>query len=428
MIALILGGGAGSRLHPLTEQRSKPAVPIAGKYRLVDIPVSNCLNSNIRSIFILTQFNSASLNQHIKNTFSFDHFSKGFIDILAAEQTPGNSQWFAGTADAVRQSMIHLQNHDYDHLLILSGDQLYQMDYRDMLAFHLEKEADITIATTPVDATDATGFGIMKVRTNGMIDQFMEKPTATEVGNWKSAVKPDQQKAGKEYLASMGIYIFKKEALNHLFEQHPTANDFGKELIPTAIAEGYQTAAYQFDGYWTDIGTIASFMKANLGLTQEIPGFNLFDNVDKIFTRPRGLPPAKTFKTLLDHTLIGDGAIIHDSEIERVIIGIRSRIEQGSTIRNAIIMGNDYYESLLEIAELQKKGKLLMGIGKNCFIENAIIDKNCRVGDHCSIRGSKDLEDTETDSFCIKEGIVVLKKNATIPPGSVIGLTENNER
>lgn len=421
IICLILGGGAGNRLYPLTEKRSKPAVPIGGKYRLIDIPISNCLNSDIRKMFILTQFNSASLNQHIKNTYTFDHFSDGFVDILAAEQTPNNQNWFGGTADAVRQSMIHLENHFYDHILILSGDQLYQMDYRYLLASHIEKKADVSIATIPVDAADATGFGIMKVQENSMINQFIEKPSAHEVGHWKSALSTDHQEAGREYLASMGIYIFKKEALQQLFAEQPTALDFGKEIIPIAISGGYRVASYQFDGYWSDIGTIASFMKASLGLIEEIPRFNLFDNIDKVYSRPRGLPPAKTFKALLDHTLIADGAIIHNSSIERSIIGIRSRVEDGTNIRSTIVMGNDYYESLIQIAELRKSGTPLMGIGKNCQIENAIIDTNCRVGDHSIIKGGPSLEDIETVSYCIRGGIVVLKKNATIPPGSRIG-------
>jgi len=400
MIALILGGGAGSRLYPLTEKRSKPAVSIGGKYRLIDIPISNCLNSDVRKIFILTQYNSASLNQHIKNTYTFDNFNNGFIDILAAEQTPSNSNWFQGTADAVRQSMKHLNKHDHEHILVLSGDQLYQMDYQALLAYHVEQEADLTVATTPVNATDATGFGIMKVKKNGMIDRFVEKPAAVEVTKWKSVVSKDQKKEGKEYLASMGIYIFKRAALEQLFEDQADATDFGKEIIPTAILNNYRVASYQYDGYWTDIGTIASFMEACLGLTDPIPAFNLFDNVDKVYTRPRVLPPAKMFKTLFDRAMVGDGAIIHNASIERSVIGIRSRIEDGTTIKSSIVMGNDYYESLIRIAALQKKGTPLLGIGKNCHIENAIIDKNARVGDHTIIKGGEDLTDIERSIRC----------------------------
>lgn len=422
MIALILGGGAGTRLYPLTAKRSKPAVSIGGKYRLIDIPISNCLNSDVRKMFVLTQFNSASLNQHIKNTYTFDHFNNGFIDILAAEQTPGNKKWFQGTADAVRQCMKHLNNHRYEHILILSGDQLYQMDYQKLLAYHEEKGADVTIATTPVNASDATGFGIMKVQSDGMIDRFVEKPSAEEVTKWKSVVSTEQQKAGKEYLASMGIYIFKKEVLKKMFADHPEATDFGKEIIPTAIFNDYRVASYQFDGYWTDIGTIPSFMDACLGLTEEIPAFNLFDNVDKVFTRPRVLPPAKLFKTMFDQAILGDGSIIHNAIIERSVIGIRSRIEDGTTVKSSIIMGNDYYESLIEIAALQKEDTPLMGIGKNCHIENTIIDKNSRIGDNTTIKGGPNLEDIETEQYCIRSGIVILRKGAIIPAGSMIGV------
>lgn len=422
MIALILGGGAGSRLYPLTEKRSKPAVSIGGKYRLIDIPISNCLNSDVRRMFVLTQYNSASLNQHIKNTFTFDNFGSGFVDILAAEQTPGNKNWFQGTADAVRQCMKHLNNHRYENILILSGDQLYQMDYQALLAYHQEKDADITIATTPVNASDATGFGIMKVQADGMIDRFVEKPSTAEVSKWKSVVSKEQRVAGKEYLASMGIYIFKKEVLKKIFNDQPDATDFGKEIIPTAIFSDYRVASYQFDGYWTDIGTIPSFMDACLGLTEEIPSFNLFDNIERVYTRPRVLPPAKLFKTMFDRAILGDGAIIHNATIERSVIGIRSRIEDGSTIKSSIVMGNDFYESLIEISALQKEGTPLMGIGKNCFIEHAIIDKNCRIGNNVVIKGGEGLEDEETNSYCIRSGIIILKKGATIPSGSVIGV------
>jgi len=422
MIALILGGGAGSRLYPLTEKRSKPAVSIGGKYRLIDIPISNCLNSDVRKIFILTQYNSASLNQHIKNTYTFDNFNNGFVDILAAEQTPGNNSWFQGTADAVRQSMKHLHNHRYEHVLILSGDQLYQMDYQKLLADHIAKNADITVATTPVNASDATGFGILKVKADGMIDRFVEKPSAQEVTKWKSVVSKEQQEKRKEYLASMGIYIFKKSVLKQLFKEQAAATDFGKEIIPTAIVNSYRVASYQFDGYWTDIGTIPSFMDACLGLTDEIPPFNLFDNLDKVFTRPRVLPPAKLFKTMFDRAILGDGSIIHNAHIERSVIGIRSRIEDGSLVKDSIIMGNDYYESLLQIVDLKKEGTPLMGIGKNCVVENAIIDKNCRVGDNTVIRGGEGLADIETETHCIRDGIVILKKGAAIPAGSVIGV------
>ena len=270
MISLILGGGAGSRLYPLTKDRSKPAVPIGGKYRLIDIPISNCLNSGVRRMFVLTQFNSASLNQHIKNTYNFDLFTHGFVDILAAEQTPSSDKWFQGTADAVRQSMHHLDNHDYDFILILSGDQLYQMDFEAMAKYHLEQQADITIATIPVSARYAPSFGIMKVEQNA-ITRFVEKPSADILSDWTSEVSPENQGKGRVYLASMGIYIFNREALHKLFEEKQDAVDFGKEIIPTAINEGYRVASFEFDGYWTDIGNISSFFEANIELTDPVP-------------------------------------------------------------------------------------------------------------------------------------------------------------
>jgi len=282
MIALILGGGAGTRLYPLTENRAKPAVPLAGKYRLIDIPISNCLNSGVHKIYVLTQFNSASLNRHIKLAYRFDSFSNGFVDILAAEQTRGNQDWFQGTADAVRQTMKHIMNHEDEHVLILSGDQLYQMDYQRLLGDHKSKGADISIATIPVNAKDATGFGIMKVNDKGMIDSFVEKPSADLLPKWTSPVAEEYQSKGKNYLASMGIYLFNKSVLLKMFAEQPAANDFGKEIIPTAISSNYKVASHAFGGYWEDIGTVASFLEANLELTENIPAFNLFSK-DKIY-------------------------------------------------------------------------------------------------------------------------------------------------
>jgi glucose-1-phosphate adenylyltransferase len=422
MIALILGGGAGTRLYPLTENRSKPAVPLAGKYRLIDIPISNCLNSGVRRMFVLTQFNSASLNRHIKNAYGFDHFNNGFIDILAAEQTPNNKKWFQGTADAVRQSMKHLINHKCDYVLVLSGDQLYQMDYGLLLDDLIAKDADISIATIPVTAKDASGFGIMKVNEEGMIHRFIEKPAAEVLPNWTSFVSDDCRAEGKDYLASMGIYLFKKKALIKLFEEHPTANDFGKEIIPSAIYSNYRVASYSFNGYWTDIGTIDSFMKANLALTDHIPQFNLFSNTEKVYTNSRILPPSKIRKSTFDQVIIGSGSIIHNATIERSVIGIRSRIENNAFIKNSIIMGIDLYESLEDIAKIKAQGnRPHLGIGRNCHIENVIIDKNCAIGNNVTIIGSEDLLDIETETYCIKDGYVILKEGAVIPDGMKIG-------
>ena len=420
MIALILGGGAGSRLYPLTEQRSKPAVPVAGKYRLVDIPISNCLNSGVRRMFVLTQYNSASLNKHIKNAYNFDLFNTGFVEILAAEQTPDSRNWFQGTADAVRQCMRHLSNHQFEHVLILSGDQLYQMDFEQVLSDHQARSAELTIATIPVNASDATGFGIMKVDDEGRIADFVEKPATDVLPQWTSPVPAADEAAGKVYLASMGIYIFNKNTLQELLDGYPEAIDFGKEIIPQAIENKMRVGSYAYSGYWTDIGTIQSFMEASLDLTNNIPRFNLFDDIEKIYTNSRILPPAKYFRTNLNMALISEGSIIHNAIIERSIIGIRARVEDNTLVSNSIVMGNDGYETLQDIEQM--RGKMPhMGIGRDCTIENAIIDKNCRIGNGVSIRGSKQLPNAETESYCIRDGIVVLKKGAVIPDGTVIG-------
>ena len=340
VVAVILGGGAGSRLYPLTASRSKPAVPIAGKYRLVDIPISNCINSHINRMFVLTQFNSASLNKHIKNTYHFSAFSTGFVDILAAEQTPDNPGWFQGTADAVRQSLRHISNLEFEYILILSGDQLYQMDFSDMLNNHIKNEADISIATIPVDERDAPEFGILKSNEAGMITSFIEKPKKEILPDWVSDTGTEMQQKGKHYLASMGIYIFSKQVLYKLLnEVHPTATDFGKEIIPNSIVS-FKVASYQYEGYWTDIGNIHSFFEANLSLTDDIPPFNLFDNNKTVYSRARMLPPAKISGTTLEKTVIAEGSIINASRIEQSVVGIRSRIGHGTTVVNTYIMGN----------------------------------------------------------------------------------------
>ncbi|MDZ4679832.1 MAG: glucose-1-phosphate adenylyltransferase [Saprospiraceae bacterium] len=420
MISLILGGGAGSRLHPLTAQRSKPAVPIGGKYRLIDIPISNCLNSNLRRMFVVTQYNSASLNQHIKNTYVFDHFTHGFVDILAAEQTPASDKWFQGTADAVRQSMHHLRNHEYDYILILSGDQLYQMDFEKLAQYHIEQEADLTIATIPVIDRDAPGFGIMKVNEKGFIDSFIEKPKPDQLSEWTSAVPEEYQQEGKVFLASMGIYVFNKDFMKKLFDDNPDAIDFGKEIIPYAIENGFRVASYLFDDYWTDIGTIRSFYEANIALTEHLPQFDLFGKGRMVYTRPRLLAPSKILGTRLFQSIVSEGSIIAAQNIERSIIGIRSRIGQGTEILDSIVMGNDSYETLDDLQ--RKESGANMGIGNSCYIRNAILDKDCRVGDHVHIHGSVSLPDMETPTYCIRDGIIVVKKGAYIADGTRIGL------
>ncbi len=420
MVSVILGGGAGTRLFPLTEKRSKPAVPIGGKYRLIDIPISNCINSGVKRMFVLTQFNSASLNQHIKNTFQFDMFSKGFVDILAAEQTRGNEKWFQGTADAVRQCMHHLGTHDHDYILILSGDQLYQMDFEKLARSHIAQGADLTIATIPVTAKDASGFGIMKVNGEGYIDSFVEKPKKGILKNWKSEVSPENKKKKKDYLASMGIYIFNKQALAKLFDEHEESIDFGKEIIPSAITSGYKVASYSYEGYWEDIGTIRSFYEANLALTDHVPEFNLFDNEQIVFTHPRQLGPAKIFGTRLVKSVLSEGCILHAKRIEGSIIGIRSRIGKRTVIKDSVVFGNDFYEKLEDLTDKKRKD-IPLGIGEDCIIEEAIIDKNAKIGKGVKIRGGARLKNKQAKTYCIVDGVVVIRKGAEIKDGTVIG-------
>jgi glucose-1-phosphate adenylyltransferase len=406
-------------LYPLTATRSKPAVPIAGKYRLVDIPISNCMNSDIKRIFVLTQFNSASLNAHIKNTYTFNAFSQAFVDILAAEQTPDNPTWFQGTADAVRQCMPHFLNHDFEHALILSGDQLYQMDFNDMLEEHIKNNADISIATLPVNAKDAPEFGILKTNNENYIESFIEKPAKELLPEWESDVSDQMKAEGKHYLASMGIYIFNRKLLVDLMS-NPETKDFGKEIIPQAVGNK-KILSYQYEGYWTDIGNIDSFFEANIGLTDDVPKFNLFDNDNKIFTRPRLLPPSKFNKTMLDKSILSEGCIINAKEIKGSVIGIRARIGVDTVIENSYIMGNDFYQSLEEMESDLNTGSILVGIGERCFISNALVDKNCRIGNDVQINGGKHLADTSTDLYAIKDGIVVIKKAAIIPNNFKIG-------
>ena len=416
VLAVILGGGSGTRLQPLTATRSKPAVPIAGKYRLVDIPISNCLNSGIDRIFVLTQFNSASLNKHIKNTYHFNVFSTAFVDILAAEQTPNNQGWFQGTADAVRQSLHHMSPFDFDYVLILSGDQLYQIDFHDMIRNHIERKAEVSVATIPVTAKDVPGFGIMKIDAEEIITAFIEKPKS-DFEEWRSEVGPEMEAQGRLYQASMGIYIFNRKTLYDTLTNDPHT-DFGKEIIPEALNKN-RVVSYQYDGYWTDIGTIPSFFEANIGLTDDIPEFNLFDKKN-IFSRPRMLPPSKVQGTTLERTVIADGCIIQASRIERSVIGIRTRIGRGTTIEYCYIMGSDYYQSLEQLEEAKNNQTPIIGIGERCYIKNAILDKNCRIGNDVRINGGPHLKDGDYGKYTVNEGIVVVKKGACIDNGSVI--------
>lgn len=416
VIAIILGGGQGSRLYPLTAKRSKPAVPIAGKYRLVDIPLSNCINSNINRMFVLTQFNSASLNRHVKNTYNFSLFSRAFVDLLAAEQTMTNKSWFQGTADAVRQSMHHFLNHDFKYALILSGDQLYQMDFNHLIQKHEESKARITIATLPVKAEEGVEFGILKTDEKGFITSFVEKPNAQEILNWKSDVSEAMQAEKRFYLASMGIYVFDRDLLVDLMNDEST-NDFGKEIIPQSIGK-YPVLSYPFEGYWTDIGNIRSFYEANLGFTDPLPDFNLFDNRKKIYTNARILPTSKITDSRISDSVIADGCIIHAEKIEHSVVGIRSRIGKGSVLKRTYMMGSDAYQSLKEI-EINRD-KILMGVGENCHIENAIIDKNCCIGNNVTLIGGTHLPNQENDMLVVSGGIIVVKKEVTIPAGFIL--------
>lgn len=416
VICIVLGGGQGSRLSPLTATRSKPAVPIAGKYRLVDIPISNCLHSGITRIYVLTQFNSASLNKHIKNTYHFSSFSEAFVDILAAEQTPTSGNWFQGTADAVRQSLHHLSVHEFDYVLILSGDQLYQMDFEQMIDNHIKANAEISIATIPVHANDVPGFGILKTDEDNLVTAFVEKPK-TNFENWASEVSDEMAAQKRFYLASMGIYVFNRAVLYELLQGNERI-DFGKEIIPQSI-ETHRVLSYQYEGYWTDIGTIPSFFDANLGLTDDIPQFNLFDK-NYIFTRARMLPPSKMSGTQVDKVIIADGCIINASHITRSIIGIRTRIGFDTVIENCYVMGSDNYQTLEQIEESKMSDSPIMGIGDRCTIKNAIIDKNTYIGNDVQINCGEKLEDGDYGTHTVQDGIVVVKKRAVIPNGTII--------
>ncbi len=417
VISVILGGGAGSRLYPLTATRSKPAVPIGGKYRLVDIPISNCINSTINRIYVLTQYNSASLNKHIKNTYQFSMFSSGFVDILAAEQTPDSPGWFQGTADAVRQSLKHIVKTDFEYVLILSGDQLYQMDFAYMLENHEKSGADISIATIPVGEREAPEFGILKSNEEQIITSFIEKPSIDKLPDWTSETGHEMKEQGRNYLASMGIYIFNRKVLFSLLEnEKKDATDFGKEIIPDSINK-YKVISYQYDGYWTDIGNIYSFFEANLALTLDIPPFNLFDNTKTVYSRSRMLPPAKISGTTINQTIIAEGSIINAESISNSVVGIRSRIGKGSKITSCYIMGNDFYETLDEIKKNDDINIPKLGIGNNCELKNVIVDKDCRIGNNVSIIGGNQLENADHSLFSIKDGIVVIKKGAIINDG-----------
>ncbi len=423
-LALILGGGQGARLFPLTLQRSKPAVPLGGKYRLIDITVSNCINSGVHHIYVLTQFNSASLNHHIARTYRFSPFTDGFVEILAAEQTPGNKDWFQGTADAVRQVMIHISDFEPKNVLILSGDHLYQMDYSKFLKHHTDTNADLTVSVIPCDEARATGFGLLKTDPTGRIVEFREKPPADQVAEMRVATTTlglnAEEAERRPYIASMGVYLFKYEALRELLKEEQY-KDFGGQVIPSAIGK-YNVQAYLFNGYWEDIGTISSFYNANLDMASIMPKFNLFDADQPIYTRPRYLPSSKLVSCEINHSLISDGCILNQCKIRNCIIGIRARIESGATIEHSLLMGADFYQPLEELASERQHGLPWIGIGENTHIRRAIIDKNVRIGSNVKIlnEAGKDHFDSENGSYFIREGIVIVPKGATITDGTII--------
>ncbi|MDR1727395.1 MAG: glucose-1-phosphate adenylyltransferase [Acidobacteriota bacterium] len=418
VIGVILGGGQGQRLYPLTKLRSKPAVPLGGKYRLIDIPISNCLNSGINRVFVLTQYNSASLNKHIVQTYKFDMFSGGFVDVLAAEQTPDSSNWFQGTADAVRQSVKHLEPYDARYVVILSGDQLYQMDLRKIVEYHASKGAEVTVAAIRADAQAATGFGIMKLGGDGRVAAFKEKPTLEELPGWESADPERADAGGRDYLGSMGIYVFQKKLLIDLLTES-TATDFGREVIPKAIGD-HKVFAYPFDGYWEDIGTIRAFYEANLALTDVAPQFNFYDAQRPIFTHRRNLPASKLNNCSVHQAVISEGGILSGADIRHSIVGVRSRIGAGTTVQHSIVMGADYFETVEQLAENAACGRPNIGIGNNCTVINAIVDKNVRIGDGVSIVNAHNLREKDDENYHIRDGIIVIPKGALIRSGTVI--------
>ena len=425
LLAVILGGGAGTRLFPLTHQRSKPAVPLGGKYRLVDIAISNCINSDVYKMFVLTQYNSASLNRHIAQTYRFSQFSNGFVEILAAEQTPDSPQWFQGTADAVRQVLPHIRDWGIDTLLILSGDHLYHMDYRQFLARHFESDADVTVSVTPCDPLAASDFGLLKTDASGRIIEFKEKPKGAELESMRvdtSGLGLSAEEANaRPYLASMGIYVFKYDQLEQLLAEDKSWVDFGREVIPGAI-KTRNVQAHLFSGYWEDIGTISAFYRANLDLTSKIPKFNLFDAEAPIFTRARYLPPSKIEESQVRDSIISDGCIITGAAITNSVVGLRSRISKGVVIDSSFLMGADYYQTLEEMVDDLAKGLPRVGIGEGTVVNRAIIDKNARIGSGVRLLNEARVmeADAEDKSYYIRDGIIIVPKNSVIKDGTVV--------
>jgi glucose-1-phosphate adenylyltransferase len=415
VLTLILGGGRGNRLFPLTHMRSKPAVPIGGKYRLIDIPISNCLHAGLKKIFVLTQFNSASLNRHIALTYRLDMFSQGFVEVLAAEQTPESSNWFQGTADAVRQGARHFVGHDADHYLILAGDHLYRMDFCDLVESHIENRADITIAAQPVNPSDATQMGIFLFDHEGQIAGFEEKPKAERLAEMKSSVPQGSTAGGvtteKPFVASMGIYVFSREVLLEMLRE--PGIDFGKELIPKALSTR-RVHPYIYRGYWADVGTIQAFYDANIQLTQRGAPFNFFHPRFPIYTRPRFLPATRADKCRIDRSIVAEGCFLDDCEITDSVVGIRTHVDSGSKITRSVLLGADFYEESVD------PEPIALGIGRNVMLDRVIVDKNARIGDGARLVNEKKVENADGDGYYIRDGIVIVPKGGTVKPGTVI--------
>jgi glucose-1-phosphate adenylyltransferase len=428
VLAIILGGGAGTRLFPLTQTRAKPAVPLAGKYRLIDIPISNCINSGINKMYVLTQFNSASLNRHLSQSYNLSAgFGQGFVEVLAAQQTPSSPSWFEGTADAVRKYQWLFQEWDVDQYLILSGDQLYRMDYSLFIEHHIKTGADLTVGALPVDAAQAESFGLMHTDDDGRIREFREKPK----GKALEAMQVDtslmglsaEEAARRPYLASMGIYVFSRDTLFDLLTKNPNFTDFGKEIIPAALERGDRLQTYLFDDYWEDIGTIGAFYEANMALTdQPNPAFSFYDEKFPIYTRPRYLPPSKLLDTQVTQSIIGEGSMLRACSIHHCVLGVRTRVEDEVVLQDSLVMGADYFESREERAVLRERGGTPIGVGQGSTVKRAIIDKNVRIGRNVTIVNKDHVEEADRPElgFYIRNGIVVVAKNVTITDGTVI--------
>lgn len=428
VLAIVLGGGAGTRLYPLTKMRAKPAVPLAGKYRLIDIPISNCINSEINKIYVLTQFNSASLNRHLSMSYNLSAgFGQGFVEVLAAQQTPDSPSWFEGTADAVRKYQWLFQEWDVDHYLILSGDQLYRMDYSLFVQHHIDSGADLSVGALPVDPAQAEAFGLMRTDSQGRIQEFREKPKGADL----EAMRVDTESLGlsreeaalRPHLASMGIYVFSRQTLFDLLNTNPTAKDFGKEIIPISLARGDQLRSYLFDDYWEDIGTIGAFYEANLALTQQPnPPFSFYDEKFPIYTRPRYLPPSKLQDAQITESIIGEGSLLKACSIHHSVLGVRSRVENNVVLQDTLVMGSDYFESSEERKALKQRGGIPMGVGSGTTVKRAILDKNVRIGRDVTIINKDHVEEADRPelNFYIRNGIVVVVKNGTIADGTVI--------